>query len=419
MKLSTFGRKLTSDSGTLKLMDDLGEAFGSGRDIINLGGGNPSHVPPVEDLFRSRLQVLLQRDGELERTMGEYGGPAGDPEFGEALSTLLRSEFGWDVGPKNICVTNGSQAAFFALFNLLGGPCDDGTSRKILLPMAPEYIGYGDVGIAPNLFVSRRPTVDFLEDRLFKYRVDFSGLELTPDIAAVCVSRPTNPTGNVLTDDEVAQLRELAAAADVPLILDDAYGAPFPNIIFSEVNSVWDEGIVLCMSLSKLGMPGIRTGIVVASEEIIRALSSVNAILNLAPGSMGPALALDLIKSGEILRISRELIEPHYRARAQAALDKLRQELDGFDIYIHKPEGAIFLWLWCRGLPISNGELYNRLKARDVIVVSGEYFFPGLEHDDWAHKQECLRITYADAPEKVERGLAIVAEEVRRAYDEG
>lgn len=416
MQLSSFGRKFCQASGTLKLMDDLGEAFSSEREMINLGGGNPSHIASIEALFRARLGVLAQRPGELERVVGEYGGPGGDGAFAESLSRLLRAELGWDVGPRNVCVTNGSQSAFFGLFNLLAGPCDDGINRKIMLPMAPEYIGYADVGIAPELFVSRRPMIDFLEDKLFKYRVDFTGLSVGSDIGAICVSRPTNPTGNVLTDDEVSALRELAREADIPLILDDAYGAPFPNIIFGDVNPVWDEDMILCMSLSKLGLPGIRTGIVVASEEVVRALSAVNAILSLAPGSMGPALAIDLIESGEILRISREVIEPHYRDRAARATDLLREELCDYDVFVHKPEGAIFVWLWCRGLPVTNAVLYERLKERGVVVVSGEYFFPGLEEDDWIHKRECLRLTYADDPEKVERGLRIVAEEVRRAY---
>ena len=69
------------------------------------------------------------------------------------------------------------------------------------------------------------------------------------------------------------------------------------------------------------------------------------------------------------------------------------------------------------GLPITNAALYGRLKERDVIVVSGHYFFPGREDDDWPHKRECIRISYADDWERTERGLDIVVEEVRRAYD--
>ena len=95
----------------------------------------------------------------------------------------------------------------------------------------------------------------------------------------------------------------------------------------------------------------------------------------------------------------------------------LLRGLDDCDVRIHRPEGAFFLWLWMPGLPVTSAELYERLKARGVIVVSGHHFFPGLEHDDWPHKNECIRISYADEWSRIERGLGIVIDEVRRARD--
>ena len=75
----------------------------------------------------------------------------------------------------------------------------------------------------------------------------------------------------------------------------------------------------------------------------------------------------------------------------------------------------MFLWLWFEGLPITTRELYNRLKARGVLVVPGEFFFFGLD-EPWRHRDECIRINYAHAPDDVRRGIRIIAEEVRRAY---
>ena len=80
-------------------------------------------------------------------------------------------------------------------------------------------------------------------------------------------------------------------------------------------------------------------------------------------------------------------------------------------------EGAFFLWLWFRGLPISDRELYERLKARKVLVVPGGYFFPGLS-EPWRHKRECLRMSYCTQPDALRRGIEIIADEVRSAYRE-
>ena len=420
MNLSAFGRRLTSESGTRSLMDDLGAIAAAGGEIMNLGGGNPSLIPAAEMVFRVRMQALMQRDGAFERAIGTYDAPHGERSFARALAGLLRREQGWEVTERNIALTNGSQSAFLALFNLLAGPApgeDGGPARRVLLPVSPEYIGYADIGLVPGMLAARRSTVTDLGDKLFKYGVDFEGLEAVGDVAAICVSRPTNPTGNVVTDDELRRLGAVARARGVPLIVDNAYGLPFPGIVHSDATPAWDENTVLCMSLSKLGLPGLRTGIVVANEEIVAALGAFNAIFCLAPGSLGPALATELFESGEVLALARDVIRPHYAGRAERALDLLREGLGGCDIRIHRPEGAFFLWLWMPGLPIDNEALYERLKARGVVVVSGHHFFPGLEDDDWPHKRECIRISYADDWNRIERGLAVIVEEVRRAYD--
>jgi len=291
-----------------------------------------------------------------------------------------------------------------------------GTRKQILLPMAPEYIGYCDVGVSENMFQASRPTIEYLDDRLFKYHVDFDAIDVNENIGAVCVSRPTNPTGNVLTDDEINKLLGLSEAGNVPLIIDNAYGTPFPHIIFTEVKPLWNENIILCMSLSKVGLPGIRTGIVIAREEIISAVSSMNAVMHLSVSSVGAVLLYELVDSGEIINISRDIITPYYRRRVEQALVCVRSEFEGIDYRIHVPEGALFLWLWFPHLPITSAELYSRLKRRGVLVLSGHHFFPGLK-EDWRHKNECLRMTYSQDPETVAAGIRIIAEEVRRVCD--
>jgi valine--pyruvate aminotransferase len=417
MKFSDFGKRFAGEIGIGELMDDLGDALVSDPAPLMLGGGNPAHVPEVQALFRSRMEDILSSAGEFERVIGNYDTPQGAKAFVGALADLFRAEFGWKIGPENIALTNGSQNAFFSLFNLFAGKFDGGQLKQVLLPLAPEYIGYSEVGLEPDFFRANRPEIELLDDRLFKYRVDFERLKMDNGIGAVCFSRPTNPTGNVVTDEEVSRLRQLANSQGVPLIIDNAYGTPFPNIIFSEAHPFWDENTVLCLSLSKFGLPTLRTGIVIAKEETIRVVSRMTSVLSLAPGSLGPALALDLVKSGEITRVSNDVVKPFYKQKSARAVAQLRREInDEIPMRIHKPEGALFLWLWFEGLPISSLELYQRLKKKGVLVVSGHYFFPGMEQDDWAHKEQCIRVTYAQDDEVVEKGISLIAEEVRGIF---
>jgi len=415
LKVSKFGQKVAAVSGIGQLMDDLGCALADGKHILMLGGGNPAHIPEVQKYFRRSMLELLDDKGQFERTIGNYDPPQGNRRFIEAVSTLLNNEFGWNIKAKNIALTNGSQSAFFILFNLFAGTFEGGAKKKILFPLTPEYIGYSDVGLVENLFVANKPQIQHINDHIFKYHIDFDRLKITDEIGAVCVSRPTNPTGNVLTDSEIEKLSDLACENNTPLIIDNAYGTPFPNIIFTDARPIWNENIILCMSLSKLGLPAARTGIVIANKEIIDMVSQVNAVMSLAPGGIGAAIAFNLVHNGEIIRLSQDIIKPFYQKKAAEAVEQLSEQLDSIDFHIHKPEGAFFLWLWLRGLPISDAELYQRLKKRGVLVVPGHYFFPGLKQK-WRHRQECIRINYAQDKETVSKGLAIIADEVKQAY---
>ncbi|CAK1880973.1 valine--pyruvate transaminase [Vibrio crassostreae] len=415
MQFSKFGEKFNRYSGITRLMDDLNDGLRTPGAIM-LGGGNPAAIPAMLDYFNQASADMLA-SGELIAALANYDGPQGKDSFIKSLAAMLKETYGWDISEKNISLTNGSQSGFFYLFNLLAGQQPDGSHKKILLPIAPEYIGYGDAGIDDDIFISYHPEIELLENRQFKYHVDFEQLKVDDSVAAICASRPTNPTGNVLTDDEVRKLDKLARENNIPLLIDNAYGLPFPNIIFEDVEPFWNENTILCMSLSKLGLPGVRCGIVIASEEVTQALTNMNGIISLAPSSVGPAIANHMIENGDLLRLSSEVIKPFYKEKSLRAVELLQDAIDDPRFRIHKPEGAIFLWLWFDELPITTMELYDRLKARGVLIVPGEYFFIGQE-DEWDHAHQCLRMNYVQDDEAMQKGIAIIAEEVKKAYSE-
>jgi len=415
LKLSAFGERFTRSTGALELMDDLGKAMSGESSELMLGGGNPGKVPVIQRRLMERLQEVSTSSADFERMFSNYAHPQGELRFRRSLADLLSREYGWPVDERNVALTGGSQSAFFMLFNLFGGATSSGEHRRVLLPMTPEYVGYSDVGLSENLFTSNRPVIEERADSFFKYRLDFDALSLDESVAAVCVSRPTNPTGNVLTDNEMAKLDAACRKREVPLIVDAAYGHPFPGIVFVDARPVWNENIIYCLSLSKLGLPAARTGIVIASREVIDALTKMIAVLNLAVGSVGAVMVQPWIESGEILALSRNDIMPFYRDKALRACDWLREALAGVPFRIHEPEGALFLWLWFPDLPITNAELYDRLKQAGVFVLSGQEFFPGLAQE-WQHRHECLRLSYAQDDATVREGIKIIGQELRKVF---
>jgi len=414
MPYSTFGNKFTKHSGINELMDDLNKGVKGGDDILMLGGGNPASIPAIHQRINDLMQELLDQ-GKLIDTLGNYDGPQGKDSFINALVTLFNELYDWKLTAENIMLTNGSQNAFFYIFNLLAGDFCTGTKKKVLFPIAPEYIGYADASVSEDTFVAVRPKITELPNQQFKYNVDFDALSIMDEIGAICVSRPTNPTGNVLTDAEIEQLDKLAKQHNIPLIIDNAYGTPFPNIIFEEVKPHFNLNTILCLSLSKFGLPGARCGIVIANSDFIKAMSNLSGIMALSPGGIGPEIMLPLVKSKEVIKLSNEIIRPFYKEKSEVAIKLLTEKITSKKFRIHKAEGALFLWLWFEDLPISSHDLYLKLKDKGLIVVSGHYFFPGLSND-WPHTNECIRLNYAQDSEVVEKGIQILADVINDLY---
>ncbi len=413
---SKAGGLLAGRSGILDLMDDLGRALTGDKAMLMLGGGNPAHIREVDVVWRARMAELMGDGDALERMLGNYDPPRGNPGFIRELAGLLRREFGWEVGEENVAVTAGGQTAFFYLFNLLAGVGVDGRRRRVLLPLVPEYIGYANQGLEAELFVGCGARIVRVGEHDFKYAVDFAAVEAAlavGDVGVMCVSRPTNPTGNVLTDEEVVRLAKLAEGYGIPLVVDGAYGLPFPGAVFVEAAPVYREGMILTLSLSKLGLPGTRTGVVIGPPEIAQAVAAMTSVTGLANTNVGQQLVLPLLGNGEILRLAREVIRPFYEERSRAARRWVEESFAGVRGWsVHVSEGAFFLWLRLEGLPISSLELYERLKQRGVLVVPGEHFFFGLR-EEWPHRHECLRLNFGGPEEVVRRGIGIIGELVR------
>ena len=412
MNFSDFGERFGKYSAITHLMDDLSEGL-SREDMIMLGGGNPAAIPEVIDAFKDAAQSLLD-NGQLMQAFTNYDASQGKLAFLESLADYFNRQYQWNITRDNIALTHGSQAAFFSLFNSFAGR--KGKQHKhVLLPITPEYIGYADLGIEEGLFVSQNPIIEQLPDQMFKYHIDFENLQVSANTGLICVSRPTNPSGNVLTDEECAHLNQLAQKNSIPLLVDNAYGTPFPHIIFSEVTPFWNDNTIVCLSLSKLGLPGVRTGIVVANQEVIKQISNMTAITSLAPGGAGPAIVNELLQKRQLTALCDDVIRPFYQERCEWAVRTLKQVINDDRLHIHLPEGAIFLWLWFEGLSISTSELYEQLKQAGLLIVPGKYFFPG-QHPVSEHAESCIRMNYVQSEDEMMRGIEILSKVLKRYW---
>ncbi len=400
MKLTAIGKVLAFDAPIVQLMEDLGEALNDNPDSLFLGGGNPANVPQAQPVFAEHLQALTQMSPH--QWLGVYQSPEGNTDVRRSVAGYLQSRCDWPVTADNIALVGGSQTAFFILLNLF---CD--TRNPALLPMVPEYLGYGSQTLSRDSFSVTRPLIDEFADHRFKYHVDFDALSRKPSAGLLCVSSPANPSGNVLAVGEMKQLAEHARVRDVPLVLDYAYGKPFPGLVWGDQRPFWQAGSIAVLSLSKLGLPGVRCSVVVADPEVIQLVARANTIISLAGPNLGPAVLKRLIDSGDMDRLSRDILPSFYQAQRQVLVDLIDKHLAPFDYALHEPEGGFFVWLWLRHLPITAMELYQRLKCEGLLIMPGETFF-FTEHT-WHHARQCIRLTYCQPPEVLEQAIKCLA----------
>jgi valine--pyruvate aminotransferase len=418
LTLSQIGNQMSNLTGVRAIMKDIQETLAAKKDqeFINLSAGNPVILPEIEQMWRDYTYELLDSP-DYGEVVCRYGSSQGYQPLIDAVVTDFNHRYGLKLTAKNVLITPGSQSLYFYAMNAFGGQTATGKMKQVVLPLSPDYTGYGGMAIAPDSVFAYQPTLDIdASNHSFKYRPDFSQLEINEDTGAVLFSRPCNPTGNVLTDEEVQKITTLAANYDVPVLIDSAYAPPFPALNFTEMTPIFGENIVHCMSLSKAGLPGERIGIALGSEKFVGVLESFQTNMCLHSSRYGQAIAAKAIASGRLANLATTVIRPYYQQKfavLAAGLTKfMPKDLPWF---LHRGEGAIFGWMWFQDLPITDWELYQALKQVGIIVVPGNSFFPGLR-EDWAHKQQCIRISLTASDEDITIAMERLAKVVTAVY---
>ncbi len=418
--LTKFGAQMSKLTGVRAIMKDINETLraGKGQELMNLSAGNPLILPEVEQLWRDCTAELLASP-EYGEVVCRYGYSKGYSPLIEAVITDFNQRYGLKLTERNILITPGSQTLYFYAANVFGGYDSNNQLKEIVLPLSPDYTGYGGVSLVPEALFAYKPTLDIdTAAHRFKYRPDFSKLSITENSGCVLFSRPCNPTGNVVTDEEVQKIAALAEKSNVPVLIDSAYAPPFPALNYTDMTPTFGDNILHCMSLSKAGLPGERVGIAIGDEKLIEALECFQANTSLHSSRYGQAIAASAIKSGRLANISETVIRPFYQNKFTVLESTLEAAMpNNLPWFLHRGEGAIFAWIWLQDLPISDIDFYEQLKKVGLIVVPGNSFFPGLR-EEWQHKNQCFRISLTGSDEEIKTGMqrfAKVAQEVYRS----
>lgn len=405
MQLSSWGTQMSRLSGIRSIMEDIAAVHADGEQWLNLSPGNPALIPEVASAWR-RMAAEAVEENHAE-SAGRYGPSRGTQNLVAAIVEYFNATYGWGIGPENVVVGPGSQMLCFIATTLFTGG-DGPDVRPLVLPRVPDYTGYQGLSLTPDGIVGIGPVVDVEGPRRFSYRVDMEAVRATPSMGMMLVSNPANPTGNTLSREEMDGLVAIAVERDVPLVVDNAYGEPFPRVVDTPVPPTWHPNVINCFTLSKAGVPGERLGFAIGPADAVDSMIGFIANTHLHAPQLIQAVAERALSTREIDKLTGTFIAPYYQEKFRRAAEMLESRLpESVDWRLHSSEGGLFCWLWVDHDWFDDMEIYRRLKEKKVFIVPGRHFFVGMESSP-AHdrlRTRCIRLSLSVDEDVIAEGV--------------
>lgn len=248
-----------------------GELSAQGHSVISLGQALPGFGPPPSALAAAR-DALARPETHI------YSADAGLKSLREAVCGALGASERIDATPEELIITAGGNQAFMLALMTLVDPGDE-----VLLP-APYFVNH-EMAIAAIGAVAKE--VPLPEPRGFALRWEDLAPHVSSRTRAVVVCTPSNPTGAVVSRDEMARVVSELATRDILLVADEAYARFVYDGAFSSVASLagWRDNVVVVSTFSKaFGMTGWRVGYMLAAAPICaQAIKIHDAMIICAP----------------------------------------------------------------------------------------------------------------------------------------
>jgi len=357
-------------------------------DVINLSVGEPDFTPP-----RHALEAGWQAAKEGKT---HYAPTNGIPELREALAQKAYREYDLSYDPNSeILITVGGTEAIFSALIALINPGDE-----VLIPN-PGFVCYEPcVLLAGGVPVS----VPLLEENGFKPSIDDVMSLITEKSRVMMLNYPNNPTGAVLSCDEVAALAEIAVEQDMIVISDEVY----EKIIYDNANHHcaatfpgMRERTLVVNSFSKTyAMTGLRVGFVYGPRELISPIWLAHQYAVACVDTLAQYIALAALKGSQ--DFVKEMVQEFDRRRH--LVYKRLNEIEGFNCIL--PKGAFYVFPKIKDFGMSSEEFAEFLiKSAHIATVSGSSF--GSYGDDY------IRISYAAAYEQLEEALDRIEKAVK------
>ncbi|MFC4599627.1 aminotransferase class I/II-fold pyridoxal phosphate-dependent enzyme [Cohnella hongkongensis] len=351
------------------------------KDIITLGVGEPDFVTP----WRVRDAAVYS----LEKGKTQYSPNAGMLELREAIGQYLHQQFEltYDPGKEVIVTVGGSEGIDLALRALIE-PGDE-----ILVP-EPCYISYSPItslsgGVAVGIET-------FAEDQ-FKLTPESLRAAITPKSKILVLCYPSNPTGAIMTYEEMLPIAKIVEEHDLIVISDEIYAELTFNgkhTSFASLPGMKDRTILVSGFSKAFAMTGWRMGYACGHPDLISAMLKIHQYTIMCAPTMGQVAALEALTKGGLEEKDRMM--ESYNQRRRLVVQGFRD----MGLECHEPQGAFYAFPSIRSTGLTSEQFAERLLLEGkVAAVPGHVFGKGGE----GFLRCCYATSVAQLTEAMER----------------
>ncbi len=363
------------------------EAEAKGKTVYHLNIGQPDVETPT--CFKEAIN-------NFDKKVIAYAESGGVTELLDAMIDYM-SMYNMHYTRDNILITNGGSEALTLIFTALLNPGEEAIIAE------PFYTNYNTFCNQVNGVLA--PLTTSADDGYAWAKRDLIEAAITPNTRAICCISPGNPTGRVLTLDEMRLVGDIAKEHDLWIISDEVYrefaydGREVTS--FGMLEDIADR-VVLVDSVSKrYSACGARVGAVISKNQDL-----MSGILKLAQGRLC-CPTLEQVGAAALYRMDKsyyDMARDEYCARRDAAYEEI-SKIPG--VVCQKPGGAFYM---TARLPVDDVEDFLMFlltefddKGETVMFApaAGFYATPGLGKDE-------MRIAYVLSPDKMRRGAELI-----------
>ena len=367
-----------------------------GRDIVNFGVGEPD--------FDTPLNIKNAGIKAINDNMTHYSPPAGVPDFRRSVARYISATRNIDIDMDNVIITPSTKPA---IFNAISALIDSGD--EVIYPN-PGYPIYESL---INYVGGKSVPLPLLEEKEFSFDINDLKKAITGKTRMIIINSPQNPTGGILSKEDLNAIAKIAIENDIWVMSDEIYSRIVYDGEFNSIISIagMKDRTILVDGFSKVyAMTGWRLGYGIMPKELIVQMIALNTNIITCTATFSQYAGIEGLEGpqDDTYRMVEE-----FKARRDMIVAGLN-DIKGFKCLL--PKGAFYVFpnitQACRNLGLKDSQAMQQLLLHDgnVAVLPRTSF--GVRNAE--EKEEYIRLSYATSRENIEEGLARIKKVIEK-----